>query len=357
MTIGEHIKELRRKNDLTQEKLADFLCVSCQAVSKWECGVSSPDLSLIGPLTRLLHVSADELLGLSDSGADERRRGLEAAYEKSCTSGELQERYQLACTAVSEYPGDMKYLCWLADCEHFLAQEYKEDAEYRSWLERSARKYATVIESTEDKDLLRSAIAGIVMSLSLLNRQEEALKYAALYPEPMAGLDKREVMNWVLSGQEKEKNQQGLIDDRLSDLLRALSAKSGEYTGILDSRRAIRDILRIMIPDENYLVYHDFLFIGRIDEARALTGLGRCGEAVEALRAARFHAEQFDRMTAAQNRIHRYTAPLLNLNEVDADSLLRTDTGTRMDSFYSWLKCKWFEPLRGHSDFDALAEG
>ena len=112
-----------------------------------------------------------------------------------------------------------------------------------------------------------------------------------------------------------------------------------------------------MIPDENYLVYHDFLFIGRIDEARALTGLGRCGEAVEALRAARFNAEQFERMTAAQNRIHRYTAPLLNLNEVDADSLLRTDTGTRMDSFYSWLKCKWFEPLRGHSDFDALAEG
>ena len=41
-------------------------------------------------------------------------------------------------------------------------------------------------------DLLRSAIAGIVMSLSLLNRQEEALKYAALYPEPMAGLDARQ---------------------------------------------------------------------------------------------------------------------------------------------------------------------
>lgn len=61
--IGQKIKELRRKNDLTQEKLADSLGVSYQAVSKWETGVSSPDLSLIVPLARLFEVTTDELLG------------------------------------------------------------------------------------------------------------------------------------------------------------------------------------------------------------------------------------------------------------------------------------------------------
>ena len=36
MTIGEKIKELRHKNDVTQEKLAAYLSISSQSVSKWE---------------------------------------------------------------------------------------------------------------------------------------------------------------------------------------------------------------------------------------------------------------------------------------------------------------------------------
>ena len=60
--IGQRIKDLRKKNDLTQEKLADFLGVTYQSVSKWECGVTMPDLALIVPLAKLLHVSTDELL-------------------------------------------------------------------------------------------------------------------------------------------------------------------------------------------------------------------------------------------------------------------------------------------------------
>ena len=51
---------------------------------------------------------------------------------------------------------------------------------------------------------------------------------------------------------------------------------------------------------------------------RALTGLGRCDEAAAALRAARSHAEQFDRMDAAPDRTHHYTAPLRGRGDFDA---------------------------------------
>ena len=67
MSIGEKIKDLRKKSGMTQSDLANCLCISYQAVSKWECGRTTPDISLIAPLTKIFNVSADELLGIVET--------------------------------------------------------------------------------------------------------------------------------------------------------------------------------------------------------------------------------------------------------------------------------------------------
>ena len=40
LNIGKRIKDLRKSQDVTQEKLADYLNISYQSVSKWENGGS-----------------------------------------------------------------------------------------------------------------------------------------------------------------------------------------------------------------------------------------------------------------------------------------------------------------------------
>ncbi len=60
--IGENIKRLRREMGISQEELADRIGVTSQAVSKWECAQSLPDISLVLPLSDLFNVSTDELL-------------------------------------------------------------------------------------------------------------------------------------------------------------------------------------------------------------------------------------------------------------------------------------------------------
>ena len=59
---GSTIKELREKLGMTQAELAGKICVSDKAVSKWETGRGFPDVSLLEPLGRALHISVPELL-------------------------------------------------------------------------------------------------------------------------------------------------------------------------------------------------------------------------------------------------------------------------------------------------------
>lgn len=60
--FGSFLAELRRQKGMTQKELAEKLFVSDKAVSKWECGLSMPDIVLLKPLAELLDVTVTELL-------------------------------------------------------------------------------------------------------------------------------------------------------------------------------------------------------------------------------------------------------------------------------------------------------
>ena len=59
---GGAIRALREKQGMTQAELAEQLCVSDKTVSKWETGRGFPDVSLLEPLGKALHISVPELL-------------------------------------------------------------------------------------------------------------------------------------------------------------------------------------------------------------------------------------------------------------------------------------------------------
>ena len=60
--IGIFIAECRKKAKLTQLQLADRLCITDKAVSKWERGIAMPDTSIMLELCDILGISVNELL-------------------------------------------------------------------------------------------------------------------------------------------------------------------------------------------------------------------------------------------------------------------------------------------------------
>ena len=66
--IGDNIKFYRKKNQLTQDDIAEACNVTRQAVSKWENGKTQPDIQTLSMLASTLEVSEEDLIyGPSDS--------------------------------------------------------------------------------------------------------------------------------------------------------------------------------------------------------------------------------------------------------------------------------------------------
>ena len=61
--LAENLQMLRKQKKLTQEELAEVFGVTGQSVSKWELGLSCPDITLLPEIAEYFKVSIDELIG------------------------------------------------------------------------------------------------------------------------------------------------------------------------------------------------------------------------------------------------------------------------------------------------------
>lgn len=65
LNIGRCVFQKRKEKGITQEQLADYIGISKASVSKWESGLSYPDVLLLPELATYFNISVDELLGYS----------------------------------------------------------------------------------------------------------------------------------------------------------------------------------------------------------------------------------------------------------------------------------------------------
>ena len=63
MKLGEKIAQLRKDKNMTQSELAEKMCITDKAVSKWERDISHPDVRTIQKLAQIFDVSIEELMG------------------------------------------------------------------------------------------------------------------------------------------------------------------------------------------------------------------------------------------------------------------------------------------------------
>lgn len=85
--VGMKITKYRKQNKLTQDDIASKLYVSRQLVSKWENGTGIPSIDVLIELSKLFHISFEELLCLNEENTIDKENifaGKDRMYVISC---------------------------------------------------------------------------------------------------------------------------------------------------------------------------------------------------------------------------------------------------------------------------------
>lgn len=96
MTIGNKITELRKKENMTIEKLSRKIGISRQTLSNWESDITSPNLKEAKEIASIFQVSLDDLVNHSvDINCKKNNSILNRLIGKECYIEILEEDYRL----------------------------------------------------------------------------------------------------------------------------------------------------------------------------------------------------------------------------------------------------------------------
>ena len=170
MQIGDVIRKYRKENNLTQEEMAKRLGVTTPAVNKWENGNSYPDIMMLAPIARLLHISLDTLLSYQEDLSDTEIRNIVQEADKRLKTDSYENVYLWVKEKIENYP-NCKMLIWqlatMLDAQrmfHNVLDSEKYDAYILNCYER-------VLESEDGK--IRTCAADSLFGYYMRKEQYE----------------------------------------------------------------------------------------------------------------------------------------------------------------------------------------
>ena len=211
--LNNRIKALRKAKDITQEQLAEMIGISPQAVSRWECGTTFPDIMLLPRLAEVFNITTDELLGVNEKEKRQEIDFIISEAEKLIDKNITAEPILHLRKALDKYPNNDRLLCTLlyalyaASEDETLCREYDEEIiSIAHWI----KKYSVNDGCRNEANRL------LFRHYCDTGRKNEALHIA----EKMADIETCIQRNyyWVLDG----KKRIAFLKERIFDDLRQL---------------------------------------------------------------------------------------------------------------------------------------
>ena len=364
--LGKNIAACRKKAGITQEQLAEQLCVSVSAVSQWETGKTFPDLSAIPVLCRVLGVTSDELLDIDREKDAAQIQEINAEANRLMGRGHETKAEKLLTDALKRYPNSYElmrtkmYLEYsMGVPKYFTGVENEEErAKSRKHYEKCIALAQKILEGCKDMETVYSARQILCYAYGSIGEDEKAIAIAMEMPR--MSICQESMLSSVSKGRKKYENRQYELFMLLQDLCVILDTinvrfedGSFPYSPAEDAaiKQKIIDVMAIMFEDHDYGFFHDALMRANLHIARIVARHEQDAKKVLLhLKQAADHAEAF-----IQNREETLHTSLL-MRGSDYGTFSTNDEANNPAQVLRDMQDERFDFIREEPEFKALEE-
>ena len=196
INIGTKIRELRKKKGITQDMLASVLSISPQAISKWESGLTYPDMAMMPIIAGYFEVSMDILF---DYDLQEMKNKIKKIIADAFVYlfDDTPKYIAMIQTALKEYPSNEMLLTALLDGYEYALRELKDTSHIDEIIELSEK----IID--ESNDFLRVCNVKDILACAYLKKGDYAKAKDILMSLPTEYDIRDSAMHFRLSGKDK----------------------------------------------------------------------------------------------------------------------------------------------------------
>lgn len=178
LEIEDNIYRLRKERNITQDDLSKILQVSVSAVSKWESGVSYPDITLLPSIANFFNVSIDEIMNHGVDITDKEIDSITEDCSKEFENEGLEKGLDLCFKYTKKYVKAYKLKYMLGTISNIKASMSSDVEKAKQIYGKSLIMFEDIINNSNDDDLVESAI---MMAGSTYVSFEEYDKAISLY--------------------------------------------------------------------------------------------------------------------------------------------------------------------------------
>ena len=346
LKIGENINRLRKEQDITQERLSEYLNISHQAISKWESGNTLPDVALLPKIASILGVTLDVLFGIDNKPPTKVINEISQKVNLLCIGNQLKEAEELLRDGLEQYPRSYELMIKLATT---LRNRYKEmDIKEDSLLWESIAKCNTVLRECNNDELRYKARRGLAISYCMCGEQDKAIEMANSIPVT------DDIMIYILSGDERIKRCQQNIFTSVEKItsrimhLAELSRMKGSCEDALYYLNLANNMIDLVFESKDYHSLVDAKSQINYDCAKVYATLKHYDKCIEYLK--KYVQLILNIKESSQKK--KYTSRVFNL--LDCDSSLDSYKNAMKNQAKVILNDSIFEPIRERTEFIEL---